>query len=89
MIPGSLKLEIGVLNLTTTHVLTLSASSTAFLGVSTPQPCLSVSTPATLSAVSIRIRFTCDGVRRGFASNMQAMVEATIGEANEVPSTNL
>ena len=65
------------------------AISTAFLGTTTPQPCRSTSTPATRSAVSIKMRFTCCGVSFGFASSMHATIDETIGAANDVPSTNL
>src|SRR5262245_45404548 len=66
-----------------------SASSTAFRGATTPQPCRSTATPSTRSAVSIRIRLIICGVSDGLASSIQATMEATIGDAKEVPSTNL
>ena len=63
------------------------ASSTAFRGTTTPHPCRSTATASTRSAVSIRSVLS---LRRqfGFASSMHATIDATIGEANEVPSTN-
>src|SRR3954447_2851774 len=66
-----------------------SAHSTALLGVTTPQPWRSTSIAGRRSAVSIRIFLTFCGVRRGFASSMHAIIEATIGDENDVPSTYL
>src|SRR5688572_24032041 len=66
-----------------------NATSTALRGNTTPQPCRSTSTSGTRSAVSISMRLICCGVSLGFASSMHAAIEATIGDANDVPSTNL
>src|SRR6266850_7356834 len=66
-----------------------TAISTARLAATTPHPCRSTSIEGTRSAVSIRIRFTCCGLKLEFASSMQAIIEETIGAANEVPSTYL